>query len=239
LKQFKAIKKVKASDEIFQQIKDAIISGRYKAGDKLPSENELSQIFNVSRTTIREAIRSLSTSGLIYIKQGTAGGAFVAELTFDILFNFWQDLYDSGKLTLAEICDARLIIEPQVARIAAKNVNSSFKQKLLKALEDESNAYHQPIYQDGVKLIQGVHLVIAEMSCNIFLESIIKTLAILVRNAHNFLPPMSQAHPAGMHNKLVNAILSGDQDKAEMEMRNHIVDFRNRIKTAEAGHKKH
>ena len=67
------------SDNIVTQIKNAILSDRYTAGDKLPFENELRNLFNVSRVPLREALRSLEQMGLISTKQGVFGGTFVAE----------------------------------------------------------------------------------------------------------------------------------------------------------------
>ncbi|WP_156143248.1 FadR/GntR family transcriptional regulator, partial [Shewanella sp. ZOR0012] len=65
---FKPIKQIKASSEVGQQLKNAILGGDYKAGDKLPSERELIELFQVSRTVVREAIKSLEASGLVEIR---------------------------------------------------------------------------------------------------------------------------------------------------------------------------
>ena len=74
---FKPIKQIRASSEVGQQLKNAILDGEYKAGDKLPSERELIELFQVSRTVVREAIKSLEAGGLVEIRQGATGGAFV------------------------------------------------------------------------------------------------------------------------------------------------------------------
>jgi GntR family transcriptional repressor for pyruvate dehydrogenase complex len=65
---FKPIRQKRVPQEVAEKLKDAILLGQFKAGDRLPSEKELSQQFQVSRTTIREALRSLENSGFISIR---------------------------------------------------------------------------------------------------------------------------------------------------------------------------
>ena len=78
---FKAANKSeKVSDSIIAQIRDAILSGQLKPGDRLASEKELIEQFNVSKATMREALRVLEVIGMIEMRKGIAGGAFVAEV---------------------------------------------------------------------------------------------------------------------------------------------------------------
>lgn len=73
LTKFKSVEQIKASNNIYGQLSTAIFDGRYIAGQKLPSESELIRCFNVSRTTIREAIKGLEASRLVDIKRGATG----------------------------------------------------------------------------------------------------------------------------------------------------------------------
>ena len=78
---FQPIKVAKISDQIVAEIEAMIVDGRFSAGEKLPSERELAQRFNVSRQSLREAIQKLEAKGLIDRRQG--GGTFVSE-------NIWK-----------------------------------------------------------------------------------------------------------------------------------------------------
>ncbi|WP_083455673.1 FadR/GntR family transcriptional regulator [Desulfosarcina cetonica] len=78
---FTPIKTSRASEDVFLQLKAAILSGKFKPGSKLPSERELTAEFQVSRGVIREAIRMLELSGFLAIRQGHGGGAYVTDLT--------------------------------------------------------------------------------------------------------------------------------------------------------------
>lgn len=232
---FKPIKQIKASSEVGQQLKNAILGGDYKAGDKLPSERELIELFQVSRTVIREAIKSLEAGGLVEIRQGATGGAFVKHLTFERLSDACHDLFMMGKLSLPELCQARILIEPQVARMAAKNCTPEQALILLEADRHENDT---SAYPDTVTLRSQVHYLLAEMSGNRFLEAIVKSLLILLRNqTMKYEPPTDEIHPLGLHSVIVEAVVAKDEDKAEAEMLAHLEDFNVRLREIERKYK--
>lgn len=228
---FKPIKKMKASDEIGQQLKDAIFKGLYSAGDKLPSERELIESFKVSRTVVREAIKGLEASGLIEIKQGAMGGAFVKLMTFERLTNVCQELFLMEKMSFAEVCDARLMIEPMVARLAARNCTPEMADKLREACRKEEDILE---YADTVYLRQKVHYVLADMSGNRFLSAMIKSLLKVVSDAtRTFEPDHDEVHPAGLHNPIVEAVIEKNEALAELEMQKHLTEFTARLDVVE------
>ncbi|SIR03624.1 transcriptional regulator, GntR family [Shewanella morhuae] len=224
---FKPIKQIRASSEVGQQLKNAILDGGYKAGDKLPSERELIELFQVSRTVVREAIKSLEAGGLVEIRQGATGGAFVKHLTFERLSDACQDLFLMGKLSLPELCQARMLIEPQVARMAAKNCTPEQAKALQEANSHENDSF---AYPETVMLRSQVHYLIAEMSGNRFLEAIVKSLLVLLGNqTTKFQPPTDEIHPLGLHDVIVEAVIAKDGAKAEAEMFAHLEDFNQRL----------
>ena len=228
---FKPIKQIKASSEVGQQLKNAILGGDYTAGDKLPSERELIELFQVSRTVVREAIKSLEASGLVEIRQGATGGAFVKHLTFERLSDACHDMFMMGKLSLPELCQARILIEPQVTRMAAKNCTPAQAIALHEALRHENDSY---AYPETVALRSEVHYLLAEMSGNRFLEAIVKSLLILLKNQTiKFEPPTDEIHPLGLHDIIVQAVIEKDEAKAEAAMLAHLEDFNRRLKEIE------
>jgi GntR family transcriptional repressor for pyruvate dehydrogenase complex len=137
---FIPIKQSKATEEVLAQLKEAILRGVFKEGNKLPSERELTEQFNVSRGVVREAIRALQVTGMVEIKQGPLGGAFVKEISFGLLDTGFSDLYFSNRLTITEVVRVRQFIEPEVARLAALNINDEYRKKMETALQQE----HEP-----------------------------------------------------------------------------------------------
>lgn len=223
MKNFQPIKQVKASDEVSNQLRHAIFEGRYLAGDKLPSERELIETFKVSRTVVREAIKALEARGLVQIKQGATGGAFVKELTFERLTNDCKDLFFLGKMSFDEICQARLSIEPIVAGLAAKHCTPEQAKLLIQANDNESNTLEYP---ETVMLRSRVHYLLADMCNNRFLTAIDKSLIQLVGSiSSQFQPDTDKIHPPGMHNSIIDAVIAGDEAGAEKAMREHLLEF--------------
>ena len=80
MSRFKPIRPVRVSDEVFEQLKQSILLGHFKAGERLPTERDLAEEFQVSRVAVREALRNLENTGFVSTRQGATGGAFVTEL---------------------------------------------------------------------------------------------------------------------------------------------------------------
>ncbi|WP_108946035.1 FadR/GntR family transcriptional regulator [Shewanella halifaxensis] len=220
---FKPVKQIKASDEVFNQLKSAIFNGQYLSGEKLPSERELIESFHVSRTVVRESIKALEASGLVEIKQGATGGAFIKALTFERLTSATKDLFFMNQMSFSEICEARLNIEPMVARLAAKNCTEEWAARLREACLRENDSTEYP---ETILLKSKVHYLIAEMCDNRYLAAIVKSMVQLVGTiSHEFKPDSDEIHPAGLHNMIVEAIITGDADKAEREMYLHLTNF--------------
>ncbi len=114
-----ASKNRKISDQIIDQIRDAILSGQLKPGERVASEKELILQFGVSKATLREALRVLEAMGLIEIRKGTSGGAFVADVDMRTTLNSLINFLRFEKVSLKEITMVRYLIEPTVAGIAA------------------------------------------------------------------------------------------------------------------------
>ncbi len=221
---FNPIKQARVSDGVFHQIKHSILLGHFKAGGRLPSERELAEEFRVSRMAIREALRALELSGFIEIRQGINGGGFVVDLTFEQLGNAFLDLFLANKISIPEMLQVRLLIEPEVAGLAALNVNTDFKQRLNEAVELEELP---PIslFKD-VEIKQNFHFILAEMSGNRFLEAIVRSLLKLTRNLVLAVDDGPRfIHPAGMHRKVVEAVLSGSPEEARGAMKRHTLEF--------------
>lgn len=231
---FTPIKQVKASDEVYNQLKEAILTEKYKAGDKLPSERELIEMFQVSRTVVREAIKVLEANSFVEIKQGSTGGAFVRHITFERLSNACFDLFTSGKMSLPEIAQARILIEPAAVKLAVRNCTDADIEKIKKIVAAEhslSGSNDEMVYNRS-----QLHYFLAELTGNRFLEAIIKSLAIIVREVTKDFQPSfhpDKVHPAGMHDGILEAIIARDEERAFFEMHQHLHDFRDRLVASE------
>jgi GntR family transcriptional repressor for pyruvate dehydrogenase complex len=105
------IKPQRLLEEVYTQLKEAILEGHYKPGDRLPSEQALCSAFGVGRPVIREAFRFLENSGLITMRAGGRGGAFVQKIDSSILFNTFEGIVKLDGVSMEELHEARLALE--------------------------------------------------------------------------------------------------------------------------------
>src|SRR6478735_588004 len=109
--------------QVEEQIREAILLGQFAQGEKLPPETELAQQFGVSRPTVREALGSLVSAGLIRKVPGVAGGSFVNTVTPTSLSAMLSESMDNilklGALDVLELTELRRVLEIPAARMAA------------------------------------------------------------------------------------------------------------------------
>lgn len=224
MKSFTPIKQVRVSEEVAEQLKELILSGHLKAGDKLPSERDLAEKFRVSRLAVREALRSLQGAGFASARQGSGGGVFVTDLTFEQLTNAYLNLFVAGKISIAELLELRLLVEPRVAFSAAKGISPYYKELLKQTLAEEGLPV-SGLHED-VERKTRIHLILAEMCGNRFFEGLVRSimkLAKTVTEAAN--PEPGVIHPKGMHDAVVSAVIGGDGEEASKAMHEHLVEF--------------
>jgi DNA-binding FadR family transcriptional regulator len=225
---FKPVKQNRVSENVRAQLKEAILKGRFKAGDKLPTERELSSEFMVSRAAVREAIRALEQSGFLVTRQGISGGAFVTELSFEQVGDAFLDLFLVNKLSIPELAQVRCFIEPEVARRAAENMDTAGRDTLRAAEEAEYLPDESPT--ERIMKLTRIHLILAENCGNHFFDAIVKSVMKLtgeiifaVESDH------SKVHGPGEHKPVVEAVLSGDPQAAFSEMNAHLQKFTEKL----------
>ncbi|HEV8338851.1 MAG TPA: FadR/GntR family transcriptional regulator [bacterium] len=115
--QFERVRRTKVYEEVAAQIQRQIADGALRPGDRLPAERELAEAFGVSRSSVRDAIRVLELAGLVVPRQGE--GTVVRELTMESLVSPLASVLGTRKDLLADLLEARRLIEPGVASRAA------------------------------------------------------------------------------------------------------------------------
>ncbi|OHD65779.1 MAG: hypothetical protein A2176_14310 [Spirochaetes bacterium RBG_13_51_14] len=224
---FNFVRHNKASEQIIYQIRKRIFAGELIPGDKLPPEGKLMEQFNVSKQTLREALRALEFIGLIEIKKGTTGGAHIAEMdskiALDVLANF---LYFKD-LSIHNVAEVRKIIEPYAAGIAANSMSEK-EIGVLKGLIELSKEEYNTDRTSEVNFSNDLefHCVIANSTKNPlliliidFIESLISDKKTMIQLDKDFLASVIIAHE-----RIYDAILKRDADRAREEMSQHIVE---------------
>jgi GntR family transcriptional regulator, transcriptional repressor for pyruvate dehydrogenase complex len=232
MQRFKPIRQSRISEQVAEQLKHSIVLGRFKAWDKLPGDRELAEQFQVSRVMIREALRSLENSGFIMARPGVTGGTFVTDLSFEHLGDAFLDLFLADKISIPELVQVRLLVEPEVSRLAARNITPDFAARLQESLEAEDLPLTS--LAEDLERKTAVHFILAEMCDNRIFEALVRSLMGLTRKVVEAVNPDPQwMHPVGMHHPVVEAVLSGDEEKAAAIMRTHSLEFGENLMTME------
>jgi GntR family transcriptional regulator, transcriptional repressor for pyruvate dehydrogenase complex len=224
---FKPIKQLRLSDAVTEQLKRSILRGEFEPGAKLPAERVLADQFGVSRLSIREALHRLEILGFVVKRPGAAGGVFAIELTFQSLANGFSDLFLAGKVSVPELRQLRVFVEPEVARLATLTITEERAQRLEEAYRSENLPARQGA--ENFDRRAAVHLVLAHMCGNRFYEAIVRStlqltyqfLTIVDLNHEDF----DQHHPTSSHRPVVEGVLSGDPEKAFAAMKTHAIEF--------------
>ena len=233
---FKPIKQFRISEEVLSQLKESILLGKFKSGEKLPSERELTEEFQVSRGVIREAIRILEMSGFVVLRQGPTGGAFVTDLSFDHVGNAFLDLFLANKVSIPELANVRLYVEPEIARLAALNATKENKNRLKEAQQGEFLSVITTAAR--IDQFQRVHLIIAESCQNHFYEAISKSMLRLTYEVVEAVDPDHEAlHMPGEHKHIIDAVISANAEAARAAMQIHMEKFRKNLLEMETAYR--
>src|SRR4030042_5355682 len=169
---FHSVKSGKISELVAQQIKDAILKGTMKPGDRLLPERELVARFRASRISVREALKNLETSGLLTIKPGS--GVFVSEINSKPMSDSLASILRIKKVSMNELTEARIILEPNIAKLACDRMTPQDLQKL-----EENIAGALGIIRSNVSArVKNIefHSLLAESTRNSVLTVMVKTL---------------------------------------------------------------
>lgn len=116
---FDTVHSARLFEEICDQIKTRLSEGVIGPGDKLPPERDLAEQFGVSRSAVREALRALEVSGLIELRKGSKGGAFLLEESAPLTQSM-EDMIDLGRVSMRDFTEARILITEVVVRLACE-----------------------------------------------------------------------------------------------------------------------
>lgn len=223
---FSPVQAERVSQLIEGQLKEAIIKHHYRAGDKLPSERELAEMFSASRSSIREAIRSLERSGFVVVKKGVHGGAFVIQKgNSKPMVDYLRDVMRLRQVSLEEILQARLIIEPEVAADAALKATPEDIELLEEITRDHLTGFdsENPVMQFDRN--PRFHRIIAEITGNqVFIIIMQILLEIHAFRMNQFkLDEETIRKITHQHDSIIEALKKKDKELAFEEMKKHVL----------------
>ncbi len=229
---FKNVKGKRVFERVVDEIKGAIESDRLKPGDKLPPEIELAKVLGVSRVTVREALRILELSGLIVIKQGTKGGAFIQRTDgTQRLKECLSDHLKLGNITIDQLAEARLWIESIVIDIVGQKARKKDFQALRESLKRAEEFFREGDEERQIDENWNFHSLMVKISGNYILidtlgsiNELMRYMMLKIRTDRKISENAFKAHK-----EILDLLESGNLEKAKEVNRMHIQDLNNRL----------
>lgn len=217
---FQNVSPKKATELIVAEIQDLILADRLKPGEKLPSERDLSEKFNVSRNVLRESLGVLRQRGLVQVHPGR--GTLVTTPSLSSMRDSLSLLLQLKHVSLEELCDARLLIEPELASRAAScpaSLDMSHLTELARLLSDSTNSPEEHVQAD-----LAFHQEIADLSGHGVLSAIVGAVLEPVTRSMFFGTKIPRAIESSdeQHMAILHAITRRNPKDARQAMFDHL-----------------
>ena len=223
----------RAFHAIVDQVRADVFARRRRPGDRLPPEPVLAEQFGVSRMGVREALRVLELQGLVEVRHGYGGGVFVAEPNGTALLGALEDSLRQGQVGADELYQARVLVEPAIARLAVARDTDALAARLAANVARTEQAL-----TDGATvsaLNREFHRILAEHAGN-------RVLALMMQALHELLESLDERRPntpavsrcaLQEHYQLLGAVRAHDAAHAERLMRSHLTRLEGRVRRGE------
>jgi GntR family transcriptional repressor for pyruvate dehydrogenase complex len=240
---FNKMKPLRNFQNVADQIQDAIIDGRLKAGDKLPSEMKLKDMFETSRGTIREALRVLEQRGLIDIKTGVSGGAIVRDLSTEKITEGLDLLMQYQKVSPKHLEEFRHEVEGRVTALATERATKRDIQRLKGILSEARDQLEKGTdgQKDFFRIDVKLHIALAEIARNPLFTAVLQMIH------ENILGRWLQVSPSDENIlkenyedlcDIVSAVERGEANEARLLAHDHVRRFHRYMKTGNRPRKK-
>ena len=213
------VKNMKIYEIVMEQIKDIVKKGQLKSGDKLPSERDLSDSLQVSRTSVREALKALQMLGLIESKHGE--GNFINSDFENSLLEPLSIIFLLLGSKSKDVIELRKIIEPEIAALSAKNIT---KEQLIELKEIMSELNGTSDVETCASIDKKFHYKIAQASGNHLISTIMFSVSSLIEKyienskVHMFNKELVKIH----HEEILRALETNNSTAAAIAMKKHL-----------------
>ena len=232
-----AIRQLKRSDLVAQEIKRLITEKNLSPGDRLPRESELQAQFQVSKGTIREALKALEVQGLVTISTGPSGGGTIAEVPLDRTLQFMQNYLFFQEVTIDDIYTVRQMLEPELAAGAVPHLTEADFEALEHSISccDPTQSQEDLLTQRREDV--NFHDILAAANPNPFLRFTCELINEMIRQLIVFgnRTPQTEHRRFGeanaqFHREIVQAARARDAGKVRVLMQRHMQDAASSVK---------
>ncbi len=215
-----SVKRRRLYEEIVQQFHSLIRQGTLKHGDRLPSERELSEQFKVSRSSVREAIRSLELQGLVVSRRGS--GTFINTENLEAALDLVAANLNVGEAALQDVFEMRHLMEPHIAALAAQRATSGEVEAMREILEEQQRQID--VGGTGVESDTAFHFALASATHNAALVKVVSAVEdiLQISRDRSLQEPGRPQRSLASHCHILEMVEMGDVSGARQAMDHHL-----------------
>lgn len=221
--------------DVVNQIQTAILDGEIRAGERLPPERELCDMFQTSRGTLREALRILEQKSLIEIRLGASGGAYVKASNAELMAENLAMLIDSKTVSLEHLAEFREGVEGTVCALAARRATANDCLELQILLEQAKNYRDKGLseWNNFVRVDEKIHMTIAKVAGNPLYNFVLNSVHANIHLYYDKFLTVGMSEFEENYQQLktiITAIADHDPETAANEARKHVRLFSHYMK---------
>jgi DNA-binding FadR family transcriptional regulator len=224
------------SEAIVGQIRELILAGRLRPGDRLPSERELGEHLAASRVTVREALRVLETAGLVYVRVGARGGTYITQPTADRVGAELADALRHPPVSAGHVTEARLVFELGIVPLVVERATIEDVEDLRRLAGEQVAALRHGEYQPSRSA--RFHIRVGACAHNAAIDTLMNTFygpLVMSLHAAKDKAPLAGEYGAYEHRDFAEAVATRNGAEALVIMDRHITRTARRLASARAG----
>lgn len=216
------VERVTTDKVVAERLKQWIIENELKAGEKLPTEQRLSEELGVARHTLREGIKRLTQLGIVGSRAGS--GLYISEINFDNVAEYMLFLKQRGYISIGDVCSVRITLECRGAREAAVHIDEEHIEGLKKIVDEMEQSCASGDFNSYVQQDLAFHMMLADSTRNHLFSGIITALQQVFQEQMNSLDEATANNSLKQHKEILHAVMEHDADLAELKMKKHLED---------------
>lgn len=209
-------------EEVANRVREMLTGGKLSPGERLPSEREFSTRLNISRSALREALRTLEIAGVVELRKGRSGGAFITRGNPNLVSDSMSDLLRLGNVSWNHLTEARIWIEEIIVRVACKRATAKDIDALEENIREALLLFEEGQLMEKTEVLIEFHNILARATRNPVLVMITRTLTDMMRYFARRLGSETTRAVFRSRRRFMRAFAARDAEAAVAEMERNL-----------------